>query len=290
MGHGAPGPLLRLEGATAGDRVGASAAGQGNADAAAEEARVDAAGDLSGRTALVTGGSSGLGRATAVALAAAGADVAVLARGADELQSTAEQVRGQGRRASAIAVDLADATEIEHAVEQVRGELGGVDVLVNAAGTDVPGAVAELDVAGWDRVLAVNLRASFLLSRAVWPDMRGRGGGTIVNVSSVAGRRGWANASAYCAAKFGLTGLTQALAAEGKPHGIRACVLYPGAMDTSWGAWSPQDRTGDADPTDPTEALAPEQVARLITWIAAAPDGVVLNEVTVTPLHEQGWP
>jgi NADP-dependent 3-hydroxy acid dehydrogenase YdfG len=84
--------------------------------------------------------------------------------------------------------------------------------------------------------------------------------------------------------------LTQALAAEGKPHGIRACVLYPGAMDTIWGAWTPKDRAADAGRTVPTDALPPEQVARLITWIAAAPAGLVLNEVTVTPLNEQGWP
>ena len=120
--------------------------------------------------------------------------------------------------------------------------------------------------------------------------MVGRGGGTIVNVSSVAGRRGWANAAAYCAAKSGLTGLTQALAAEGKPHRIRACVLYPGAMDTSWGVWSPEDRRDGATPTVPADALAPEQVARLIAWIAAAPPDVVLDEVTVTPLLERGWP
>jgi NAD(P)-dependent dehydrogenase (short-subunit alcohol dehydrogenase family) len=251
---------------------------------------VDGSEGLRGRTALVTGGSSGLGRATAVALAAAGADVAVLARGAAELQQTAEQVRAEGRRTSAVAVDLADADQIDQAVTQVRAELGGIDVLVNAAGTDVPGPVAELDVDGWDRVLAANLRASFLLSRAVWADLRERGGGTIVNVSSIAGRRGWANASAYCAAKFGLTGFTQALAAEGKPHRIRACVIYPGAMDTSWGVWSPDDRASDAQPTVPPEALPPEQVARLITWIAAAPPDLVLNEVTVTPLSEQGWP
>ncbi len=100
----------------------------------------------------------------------------------------------------------------------------------------------------------------------------------------------WANASAYCAAKFGLTGLTQALAAEGKPHRIRACVLYPGAMDTNWGVWSPEDRTGSAKPALSADALAPDQVARLIGWIAAAPPDVVLNEVTVTPLLEKGWP
>ena len=245
---------------------------------------------LRGKAALVTGGSSGLGRATATALAAVGADVAVLARGSADLQQTVAQISSLGVRASAVVVDLADADAVEQAVLQVRRDLGGVDVLVNAAGTDVPGPVAELDVAAWDHVLAVDLRAPFLLARAVWPDMVGRGGGTIVNVSSVAGRRGWANASAYCAAKFGLTGLTQALAAEGRPHRIRACVLYPGAMDTSWGVWSPEERNDSAGRTGPADALPPEQVAQLIAWIAAAPPGLVLNEVTVTPLLEQGWP
>ena len=262
----------------------------GGAVAAGPEAGMSGSEELRGRIGLVTGGSSGLGRATALALAEAGADVAVLARGSADLRRTAEQIRTRGVRAVAVVVDLADAGGIEQAVSQVHAELGRVDVLVNAAGTDVPGPVAELDVAAWDRVLAVNLRASFLLAQAVWPDMRENGGGTIVNVSSVAGRRGWANAAAYCAAKFGLTGFTQALAAEGRPHGIRACVLYPGAMDTSWGVWSPEDRDGGAEPTVPADALNPEQVARLIAFIATAPADVVLNEVTVTPLLEQGWP
>ncbi len=216
--------------------------------------------------------------------------MALLARSATDLEQAAAQLRDLGVRACPVPVDLADAAQVDRAVGQVRAELGGVDVLVCAAGTDVPGPVAELDVAGWDRVLAVNLRASFLLARAVWPDMVERGAGTIVNVSSVAGRRGWASASAYCAAKFGLTGLTQALAAEGKPHRIRACVLYPGAMDTSWGVWSPDERSGGGRPTVPPDALPPEQVAELIAWIAAAPPELVLNEVTVTPITEQGWP
>jgi NAD(P)-dependent dehydrogenase (short-subunit alcohol dehydrogenase family) len=121
-------------------------------------------------------------------------------------------------------------------VARVLEACGRVDVLVNAAGTDTPGPVAELAVEDWDRVLAVNLRAPFVLAKAVFPPMRAVGRGTIVNVSSVAGKRGWAHAAAYCASKFALTGLTQALAAEGQPHGIRACVLYPGAMATSWGS------------------------------------------------------
>lgn len=244
---------------------------------------------LGGRTAVVTGASSGLGRATALALAAAGADVGLLARGAGELDQAAEQVRAQGGRAATAVVDLADAPAVQAAAAQLREQLGPVSVLVNAAGTDVPASVAELGLDGWDQVLDVNLRAPFLLSQAVWQDMVQLGGGTIVNVSSVAGRRGWADASAYCAAKFGLTGFTQALAAEGRPYGIRACVVYPGAMDTSWGLWSPGERVS-GQPAGPPDALPAEQVADLIAWMVAAPPGLVLNEVTVTPLLEQGWP
>lgn len=252
-----------------------------------------AASALEGRVAVVTGASSGLGRATAVALAAAGARVALLARSDADLDGTLERIRSTGRTAEeamAVAVDLADAEAVGRAVEDVRERLGPVDVLVNAAGTDVPGSVEELDVAGWDRVLDVNLRAVFLLSKAVFPDMRARGGGTIINIGSVAGRRGWAGASAYCASKFALTGLTQAVAAEGREHRIRACLLYPGAMDTQWGAWSPGDRSPDAEQKPAAESLPPERVAELITWIAASPPEMVLNEVTVTPLLEAGWP
>jgi NAD(P)-dependent dehydrogenase (short-subunit alcohol dehydrogenase family) len=140
--------------------------------------------------------------------------------------------------------------------------------------------------------MAVNLRAPFLLARAAFSHMRAAGGGTIVNVSSVAGLRGWANAAAYCAAKFGLTGFTQALAAEGKPHNIRACVLYPGAMDTSWGTWTGSQRHTPGQPSAPPaeEALPPEHVADLIAWIAAAPPAMTLPQVIVTPLREHGWP
>ena len=121
--------------------------------------------------------------------------------------------------------------------------------------------------------------------------MAGAGQGTIVKVSSVAGKRGWANASAYCASKFALTGFTQALAAEARPHGVRACVVYPGAMATHWGTWSAEERAaGERDMAGPRQALPPERVADLIAWIAAAPAELVLNETIVSPLDERGWP
>lgn len=143
----------------------------------------------------------------------------------------------------------------------------------------------------WDLVLAVNLRAPFLLAKAVLPHMQTQGRGTIINVSSVAGKRGWANAAAYCAAKFGLTGFTQALHAEGKEHGIRAVVVYPGAMATNWGDWTPEARQGDEQEGRPAnEALSPEDAASFLVWLAAAPQTMVLTETVMMPLKEQGWP
>src|SRR5919112_3183274 len=233
-------------------------------------------GALAGQVALVTGASSGLGKATAVALARAGADVALAARSREELESIKEEVSNTGRRVLTLPVDLASEVVPVEVVERTVEALGRIDVLVNAAGTDAPGTVEELDVEGWDRTLAVNLRAPFLLSKAAFPHMREASGGTIVNVSSVAGRKGWANASAYCASKFGLTGLTEALADEGKGHGIRGIVLYPRAMAPNWGAFSPEERReGGSNEASPTRVLPPEQVADLIAWLVASPSNFV---------------
>ncbi|CAA9447812.1 MAG: 3-oxoacyl-[acyl-carrier protein] reductase [uncultured Rubrobacteraceae bacterium] len=243
---------------------------------------------LRGKAALVTGGSSGLGRATAVALARAGADVALAARSAEDLESAKEEVSKTGSQALALPVDLAKEDEAAWAVERTAEAFGRLDVLVNAAGTDAPGLVEELDVKGWDQTLAVNLRAPFLLSKAVFPHMREAGGGTIVNVSSVAGKKGWANASAYCASKFGLTGLTEALADEGKEHGIRAIVLYPGAMATNWGSFSPEERRqSEPNEAPAAQALAPEWVADFIAWFVASPPEFVLTEGIVLPIEER---
>jgi 3-oxoacyl-[acyl-carrier protein] reductase len=130
---------------------------------------------LQGRAALVTGASSGLGRATAISLTRAGADIAIVARSKEELGSVREEVTEIGRRALALPIDLASANETAEAVGRTVEALGRLDVLVNAAGTDAPGTVEELDVEGWDRTLSVNLRAPFLLSKAAFPHMREAG-------------------------------------------------------------------------------------------------------------------
>src|SRR5438552_12064909 len=246
---------------------------------------------LTGQVALVTGASSGLGRATALALAQAGADLVLLARSTADLQSVVNEITPRGSRVVAFPADVAHEDDIVYAVTQAIETFGHIDILVNAAGIDVPGPIVQLATSDWDYVLDVNLRAPFLLAKAVFPYMIKERRGTIINVSSVAGKRGWANASAYCASKFGLTGLTQALAAEGKAYGIRACIVYPGAMATHWGLWSPTARQATSRAAQPpTKALPPAEVAALIVWIAAAPPELVLNEAIVSPLEEAGWP
>lgn len=245
---------------------------------------------LRGTAALVTGATSGLGKAVALRLAAAHADVALLGRSDRDLEAVAEQIRRAGARALPIRTDLADSAGLDQVVDRISRELGPLSVLVNAAATDAPGPAEHLPLDDWRRVLDVNLTAPFVLARAVMRQMRLRGAGLIVNISSVAGRRGWANASAYCATKFALTGLTQSLAAEGRPDGIRVCVIYPGAMSTNWGTFEPTGRSSDGPLPDDRDSLDPAVVADLIAWMATAPGEPVLNEVTMTPLREGGWP
>jgi NAD(P)-dependent dehydrogenase (short-subunit alcohol dehydrogenase family) len=155
---------------------------------------------LRGKVAVVTGASSGLGRATARMLAQHGADVALIARSEPDLQGVAGEIASNSMsRALALPLDLADETALVAAVARTVADLGRIDILVNAASTDQPGPIETLDTADWNHVLAVNLRAPFILAREVFPHLQRAGGGTVVNVSSVAGKRGWANASAYCA-------------------------------------------------------------------------------------------
>lgn len=246
-----------------------------------------AGGGLEGQVALVTGASSGLGEAVAIALAEAGADVALVARSEEDLRRVEKEVSGTGQRALVLPTDLASVGETLEAVERTVETFGRVDMLINAAGTDAPGLVEDLEVEDWDRTLAVNLRAPFLLSKAVFPIMREAGRGLIVNVSSVAGKKGWANASAYCASKFGLAGFTQSLADEGRVHRIRAVVLYPGAMATNWGAWSPEERReGEKEEASPAQVLPPGEVAAFIVWLAGSPAEFVLTEGIITPIEE----
>jgi 3-oxoacyl-[acyl-carrier protein] reductase len=211
--------------------------------------------DLSGRVALVTGGSRGLGRADALTLAGAGADVVVAdilvesdesaaerygplaqaaaARGLVMTEATAEQIRKLGRRSLALKCDVTDEEQVEAAVSQTVEELGSVDILVNNAGTlDHLGQLVDQSPQLWERDLRVNLTGAFNCSRAVWPHMKERGWGRIVNMASVAGTLGGFGQASYSTTKAGLIGLTKTLALEGARHGITANAIVPGIIGT----------------------------------------------------------
>jgi 3-oxoacyl-[acyl-carrier protein] reductase len=239
--------------------------------------------DLSGRVAVVTGGSRGLGRADALALAAAGADVALVdVLAADE---TASEVEAFGRRALAVRCDVGARAEVERAVERARAELGAVDILVNNAGAlDHLGQLVQQDDELWERDLHVNLTGAFNCARAVWPDMRGRGWGRIVNMSSVVGTLGGFGQASYAATKAGLLGLTKTLALEGGRYGITANAVVAGIIGTeAFGRLDPAMRERMERRTALRRVGSPEDVANAIAFLCSDLAAYITGaEVTVT--------
>jgi 3-oxoacyl-[acyl-carrier protein] reductase len=212
--------------------------------------------DLSGRVAIVTGGSRGLGRADALTLARAGADVVIAdiqvesdsgegverygalaqaarSQGLVYTERTAEEIRGLGRRALAVRCDVTDRAQVSALVERTVSELGGVDILVNNAGTlDHLGRLPDQSPELWERDLAVNLTGAFNCAQAVWPHLAERGWGRIVNMASVAGTLGGFGQASYSTTKAGLLGLTRTLALEGARNGITCNAIVPGIIGT----------------------------------------------------------
>ncbi len=194
------------------------------------------------RVAFVTGGGRGIGRAVALGYAREGADVIVAARTPAEVDAVAGEVRALGRRALAVACDVSDEAQVRSAVQQGLDEFGRVDILVNNAGVASLRPIHGLPLSGWERTLAVNLTGTFLCTKHVWKSMEKRGGGAIINVSSLGGRRGFPLLAAYCASKAGQIGFTLAAAEEGKPHGIRVNAIAPGKGDTAFRAQIKEDK------------------------------------------------
>jgi len=192
--------------------------------------------DLSGKVALVTGGGRGLGEHIALALAEAGADVALAGRNLPNLRRVANRVQEMGRKALAVKADVRREREVSRMVERVQRRFGRIDILVNNAGIIHRGPSLEVPLKTWQDVLDTNLTGPFLCMRACQPIMARQGKGAIINLSSVAGLFGRANLASYCATKAAIANLTRALAIEWAPYGIRVNAIAPGQFDTDMGA------------------------------------------------------
>lgn len=189
--------------------------------------------ELSGRVALVTGGGRGIGRAVALSLAAAGADVAVAARSEKELAETVDGIRSSGHRAEAVRCDVGDRQQVDAMVARVRKALGDPLILVNNAGMAVSAKLQDTTDEMWDGMLRVNATGAFYCMRAILPLMRQAHWGRVVNIASVASKVGVPYLVAYTASKHALLGLTRALAAEIAAQGITVNAVCPGYVDTA---------------------------------------------------------
>ncbi|HKV29285.1 MAG TPA: SDR family oxidoreductase [Candidatus Acidoferrales bacterium] len=188
---------------------------------------------LKNKVAIITGGGRGIGRAIARRFTTEGAKVLVAARTSKEVDAVAAEIQSAGQEAAAISADVAQESGCRRIVDEARKRFGHIDILVNNAGLLGPvKAVEEISPAEWDEVLAVNLRAPFLLSRLVLPDMYSRSSGSIINISSVAAKGAFQWNSPYAASKAGLVGFTRTLAAESARNGVRVNAICPGPVET----------------------------------------------------------
>lgn len=219
---------------------------------------------LTDQIAIITGAGSGLGAAIARALAAEGARCVLAGRRLEPLQAVSAEIKAAGGEARALVTDLSDENQIEHLAQETARVFGGIDILVNNAGIFQLAPFAETSTELLDQMLAINLRGAFLLCRAAWPHLRRRGGGQIVNLSSAAGVEAYPDSAAYSVTKFGLNGLSEALALEGKPHNIRVFAVCPGAIETP--IWE-----GQAPASVRSRMMKPESVAEVVRWLVTSP-------------------
>lgn len=217
---------------------------------------------------LITGASRGIGKSLAHAFAKEGSHVVLTARSTAELEAVAQEVEAaHGVRALAVAGDVSDEPHAKAAVETAMRELGRLDVVVNNAAITNIRPVYGLNLSGWEKTLAVNLTGTFLFTKHAWKPMKKQGGGSIVNISSVGGRKGFSLLSAYCASKWGQIGFSLSAAEEGKADNIRVNVVAPGKADTAFRAQILEDKSKmlKAEDCDSVVLFLASEEAKFIT-------------------------
>jgi NADP-dependent 3-hydroxy acid dehydrogenase YdfG len=246
------------------------------------------AGSLEGRKVLITGASSGIGEAAAVAMAAEGAAVALGARRKARLDELVERIEGDGGKAVAIEADVGDEAQANRLVESATKELDGLDVLVNNAGVMLLGPVADADTDEWRTMVNVNLLGLLYCTHAALPVMTEGGGGHIVNVSSVAGRSANAGSAVYNLTKFGVTAFSEALRQEALQANIRVTCVEPGYVETELQGHNthPAAIEGLKRMRESLTPLTGEDIAKAILYAVAQPEHVSINEVLVRPTQQ----
>lgn len=246
--------------------------------------------ELQNKVAIVTGASGGIGRCIALALAEKGVRVELIARDPGRLQKVADEIREGNGVAFPFPADIRSVEQVEALVADAQSRFGAVDILVNSAFWGPPGSIEETDEAFWDQTLDTTLKAPFLLARAVAPLMKRQKGGRIVNIGSLAGKTGEDNRTAYCAAKWGLEGLTAALAAELTRYNIHVHLISPAATHTQWWYGVGANLTEQAV----ERMIPPEVIAGAVCWVLTQPDQVHIPDVPVynfrPPFEGKGSP
>ncbi|MGB7442326.1 MAG: SDR family oxidoreductase [Coleofasciculaceae cyanobacterium] len=230
------------------------------------------------KRALITGASSGIGRATALAFARAGINLALVSRSQEKLETVATLARDAGVEAKVYALDLALIEQVEPKISAIAADLGQIDILVNNAGMGYTNPLNKTSLSDWQRVLDLNLTSVFQCILAVLPAMRNQQRGTIINVASIAGEQAFPDWGAYSVSKAGLIALSKTLALEERPNGIRVVTICPGAVNTS--IWDTQTVKADFNRK---AMLTPEIVAQSILHTALLPEGAVIESVTLMP-------
>ncbi len=236
-------------------------------------------GVLDGKVAIVTGSNRGIGRGIARGFARAGASLALAARDAALLDDAAEEFRGLGAQVAVIPTDVTDEDAVNRLVDQTLARFGTLDLLVNNAGIAQHSPLVDMALADWQRTLDVNLTGPFLCARAALRVMVAAGRGRIINVASISSQRVRPGSASYSASKFGLWGLTQVIALEGRAHGVSCSCLNPG---NTW----VERRTGTQRREDEEPMMTVDELAAAAVTMAAMPDHVNMLEATVLPVGQ----